>query len=252
MTVRFLCLSDQEHRDLAREAVRKSVVLLKNGEPKEGKQMLLPLDRKAPKILVAGSHGDDIGKQCGGWTMSWQGSSGNITVGVSLLEAVRSTVMMRPPSSSRVVYYDDEALPDIASLKASFFSYGIVAIGELPYADSYGDSRNLTIPEQSIATVERVCTAMRCVLVLMVGRPLVLEPRLLRMVDAVVVAWFPGTEANGITDVLFGDYPFTAKLSRTWFRSIDQLPMNVGDPDYDPLFPYGFGLTIPDPGGDVA
>jgi hypothetical protein len=143
------------------------------------------------------------------------------------------------------VYYDDEALPDVAALRASRFSYGIVAIGEMPYADSYGDSTRLAIPERSVATLERVCAAMHCVVVLMVGRPLVLQPSLLRIVDAAVVAWFPGTEANGITDVLFGDHPFTAKLSRTWFRSIDQLPMNVGDANYDPLFPYGFGLTIP-------
>ena len=151
-------------------------------------------------------------------------------------------------TSTEVVYNET---PDMSSVKERDFSYGIVAIGETPYADSYGDDRNLTIPDEGIATLKNVCGAMDCVVVLMTGRPLVLEPYL-DMVDAIVVAWFPGTEVKGITDVLFGDYPFTGKLSRTWFRSVDQLPMNAGDEVYDPLFPYGFGLTITNPSQNVA
>ncbi|MCO5612497.1 hypothetical protein L7F22_066765 [Adiantum nelumboides] len=223
----------QEHRDLAREAVRRSLVLLKN--EKTGNTSFLPLSKRAKNILVAGSHADDIGRQCGGWTMSWQGQDGSTTPGTSVLEAVKSAV----DTSTQVVY---EQSPDINFAKGKRFDYGIVVVGEEPYAEMFGDDANLTIPTTGTQTIQNVCTSVKCVVVLISGRPLVVEPYLSSM-NALVAAWLPGTEGKGITDVLFGDYPFEGKSSRTWFRSVNQLPMNVNDRQYDPLFPYGFGLT---------
>ncbi|KAM0951942.1 putative glucan 1,3-beta-glucosidase [Dioscorea sansibarensis] len=105
-----------------------------------------------------------------------------------------------------------------------------------------GDNHNLTITDPGPSIIKEVCSAMKCVVLIVSGRPLVIKPYI-NSIDALVAAWLPGTEGQGITDVLFGDYGFTGKLSRTWFKSVDQLPMNVGDKHYDPLFPFGFGLT---------
>ncbi|KAK4719741.1 hypothetical protein R3W88_018079 [Solanum pinnatisectum] len=227
-------LGTQEHRELAREAVRKSLVLLKNG--KITSQPLLPLPKKAPKILVAGTHADNLGYQCGGWTNQWQGVSGNnFTVGTTILSAIKKTV----DPSTQVVYQQN---PDANFVKSNEFDYAIVVVGEVPYAEMMGDSSNLTIPEPGPSTINNVCGAVKCVVVIVSGRPVVLEPYV-EKIDAVVAAWLPGTEGQGVADVLFGDYGFTGKLARTWFKSVDQLPMNVGDRNYNPLFPFGFGLT---------
>ncbi|KAL9250000.1 Beta-glucosidase BoGH3B-like protein [Drosera capensis] len=227
-------LGSQEHRYLAREAVRKSLVLLKNGEP--GDEPLLPLPRKAKKILVAGSHADNLGYQCGGWTIEWQGLSGNnITSGTTILEAIEKTV----DPETEIVY---ELNPDADFVKSGGFSYAIVVVGELPYAETAGDSLNLTIAEPGPSTLTSVCGSVKCVSIIISGRPVVLQPYV-DNIDALVAAWLPGTEGQGVTDVLFGDYGFTGKLPRTWFKTVDQLPMNVGDKHYDPLFPFGFGLT---------
>lgn len=132
--------------------------------------------------------------------------------------------------------------PEKEFLKANNFSYAIVVVGELPYVETSGDSQNLTIPEPGYDTINNVCGAMKCIVIIISGRPVVIEPYVDKM-DALVAAWLPGTEGQGIADVLFGDYGFTGKLARTWFRTVDQLPMNVGDAHYDPLFPFGYGLT---------
>ncbi|KAL2485540.1 Glycosyl hydrolase family protein [Abeliophyllum distichum] len=200
-------IGSKEHRELAQEAVRRSLVLLKNG--KNHDEPMLPLPKKAPKILVAGSHAHNIGNQCGGWTIEWHGLSGDITIGTTILTAVKNAV----DPLTEVIYREN---PDRKFLKSNNFSYAIVVVGELPYSETVGDSMNLTIAEP--------------------------EPYLPKM-DALVAAWLPGTEGQGVSDVLFGDYGFTGKLARTWFRTVDQLPMNVGDRHYDPLFPFGYGLT---------
>lgn len=127
-------------------------------------------------------------------------------------------------------------------VKSQNFSYAIVVVGEVPYAEEKGDSTNLTITEPGPSTIRNVCRVVRCVVVIISGRPVTIEPYLDK-IDALVAAWLPGTEGQGVADVLFGQYGFTGKLPRTWFKSVDQLPMNVGDPHYDPLFPFGFGLT---------
>ncbi|KNA21260.1 hypothetical protein SOVF_044950 [Spinacia oleracea] len=227
-------VGSQKHRDIAREAVRKSLVLLKNG--KSANKPLLPLAKKAPKILVAGSHADNLGYQCGGWTIEWQGATGNdLTRGTTILNAVKSAV----DPKTQVVFNEN---PDSNFVKSGGFSYAIVVVGEPPYAETNGDSLNLTIPEPGPSTIKNVCGGVKCVVVVVSGRPVVMQPYL-PTIDALVAAWLPGTEGQGVTDVLFGDYGFTGKLARTWFKSVNQLPMNVGDHHYDPLFPFGFGLT---------
>lgn len=227
-------LGSQAHRELAREAVRKTLVLLKNG--KENEPPLLPLPRKASKILVAGSHAHNLGYQCGGWTITWQGQGGNnITLGTTILDAVKSTV---DPTTQ--IGYQDSVTPDFVN--SENFSFAIVVVGELPYAETDGDNLDLEIPLQGPNTIMNVCVRIKCVVLLVLGRPLVIEPYLPH-IDALVAAWLPGTEGQGVADVLFGDYDFTGKLPQTWFKSVDQLPMNFGDAHYDPLFPLGFGLT---------
>ncbi|VAI36727.1 unnamed protein product [Triticum turgidum subsp. durum] len=227
-------IGSHEHREVAREAVRKSLVLLKNG--KSASTPLLPLPKKAGKILVAGSHADNLGNQCGGWTITWQGEPGNNnTAGTTILSAIKSTV----DPGTQVVYAEN---PDRSAVDAGEYDYAIVVVGEPPYAETAGDNLNLTIPEPGPAVIQTVCESVKCVVVLISGRPLVVEPYIGAM-DAFVAAWLPGSEGQGVADVLFGDYGFTGKLPRTWFRSVDQLPMNVGDEHYDPLFPFGFGLT---------
>ncbi|KAM5550362.1 hypothetical protein ABKV19_027507 [Rosa sericea] len=227
-------LGSQEHRDLAREAVRRSLVLLKNGESAD--KPLLPLPKKTSKILVAGSHADNLGYQCGGWTIEWQGLSGNnLTHGTTILTGIKNTV----DPETEVVYKEN---PDAEYVKSNDFSYAIVVVGEPPYAETFGDSLNLTLPDAGLKTITNVCGAVKCVVIVISGRPVVIQPYV-PLLDALVAAWLPGSEGQGVADVLFGDYGFTGKLSRTWFKTVDQLPMNVGDPHYDPLFPFGFGLT---------
>ncbi|KAD7479768.1 hypothetical protein R6Q59_008590 [Mikania micrantha] len=227
-------LGQQDHRDLAREAVRKSLVLLKNGKCVDHPPML-PLSKTSTKILVAGTHADNIGNQCGGWTIEWHGKSGNITKGTTILSAVKDAV---DPTTE--VVYAENPTPDF--IKSNNFSYAIVVTGEYPYSESSGDNQNLTIPEPGPTTIMNVCESVKCVVVLMSGRPVVIEPYV-SSIDALVAAWLPGSEGQGVTDVLFGDYGFMGKLAHTWFKTVDQLPMNVGDPHYDPLYPFGYGLT---------
>ncbi|KAG5530601.1 hypothetical protein RHGRI_025533 [Rhododendron griersonianum] len=215
-----------EHRELAREAVRKSLVLLKNG--KSADKPLLPLPKNASKILVAGIHADNLGYQ-------YENCLYFPYAGTTVLTAIKNTV----DTTTEVVYNED---PDPSFVETGEFSYAIVVVGEHTYAETAGDSFNLTIPDPGPSIITNVCGAVECVVVLITGRPVVIQQYVGAM-DALVAAWLPGTEGQGIADVLFGDYGFTGKLSRTWFKTVDQLPMNVGDPHYDPLFPFGFGLT---------
>ncbi|GAV68161.1 Glyco_hydro_3 domain-containing protein/Glyco_hydro_3_C domain-containing protein [Cephalotus follicularis] len=236
-------IGSQSHRDLAREAVRKSLVLLKNG--KNDSDPLLPLPKKAQKILVAGSHADNLGYQCGGWTITWQGFSGNnFTRGTTILAAINSTV----DPSTKVVYREE---PDGDFVKSNSFDYGIVVVGEPPYAETDGDSKTLTMMDPGPSIIGNVCKSVKCVVLVVSGRPFVIEPYV-SSIDALVAAWLPGTEGQGVTDALFGDHGFSGKLPRTWFKSVDQLPMNAGDPHYDPLFPFGFGLKTESIASTVA
>nr|GMD12396.1 beta-glucosidase BoGH3B-like [Ipomoea batatas] len=222
------------HRDLAREAVRKSLVLLKNG--KDTTKPFLPLDKNAKRILVAGQHADDLGFQCGGWTKTWDGQSGRITIGTTILDAIRASV----GGETEVVY---EQNPSLDTFSNQQFSFSIVVVGEAPYCESGGDSKDLIIPFNGSKLISFVADRVPTLAILISGRPMYLEPSLLEKVDAFVAAWLPGTEGAGVTDAIFGDHEFHGRLPMSWFRSIDQVPMNPGENGYDPLFPVGFGLT---------
>lgn len=223
-----------EHRELAREAVQRSLVLLKN-DPR-----VLPLDRAIPRVHVAGRNANDLGNQCGGWTINWQGSSGRITRGTTILDGIREIV----GDPSRVTFSVDGSGVEGASAV-------IAVVGETPYAEMHGDVAMPALDATDQALLERVRRAgAPLILVIVSGRPLVLGPALERA-DAIVAAWLPGTEGAGVADVLFGKVPLAGKLGHSWPRTADQIPINVGDTPYDPLFPYGFGLSYPEPATDV-
>jgi beta-glucosidase len=219
-------VGSDEHREVAREAVRKSLVLLKN----EGD--VLPLAKDTSVIFVAGKGADDVGMQCGGWTIEWQGAMGDITPGTTILQAIEDTV-----AEDAVVRYDragdfaDDGRADV----------GIVVVGEEPYAEGVGDRADLSLSAEDIETIDRVrAVSDKVVVIIISGRPLIITEQIDDW-DAVVAAWLPGTEGQGVADVLFGDYPFTGKLSYTWPRSMEQIPLGSGSGE--PLFPFGYGLT---------
>ncbi len=212
------------HRNVAREAASKSCVLLKN----EGH--LLPLAKDIPQLLIAGPAADDIGLQCGGWSIDWQGGSGTTTDGTTILAGIRELI-----SPSTEVHYN----------KAGEFSadvqveVGIVVLGEEPYAEGVGDKGDLRLIPEDIGLLERVRQHCQHLIVILVsGRPLIITDQL-PLMDALIAAWLPGTEGHGVADVLLADQPFSGKLSLRWPASMDQLPLSESD---EPLFPFGFGL----------
>ncbi len=216
-----------EHREVARECVRQSLVLLKN------EKNTLPLSKSLARIHVAGKNADDIGNQSGGWTITWQGKSGAVTTGgTTILQAIRKTVA----NDANVTFSAD-------GTGAAGADVGVVVVGETPYAEMFGDRDELSLAQDDIAAIENMKkTGVPVVVILLSGRPLHIE-KVLDKSDAFVAAWLPGTEGHGVADVLFGDYKPTGKLSFSWPRSKAQMPVNVGDRDYDPLFKYGFGLS---------
>ena len=246
------CFGGSEHRRLAREAVRKSLVLLKN----EGKT--LPLTA-GDAILVAGRNADNLGHQCGGFTLSWQGTPGNdhIVGGTSIWEAIRKVAPRAELSVDGSAA--DPARHDVA----------VLVVGESPYAEGMGDIRTgdeviveagsrirgaLKVLEpygasmlladlhpEDVALIEAIGKkGIPVVTLLISGRPLVTN-RELEASRAFVAAWLPGSEGRGLTDVLFGDFDFAGRLSFSWPRSSEHT-MDVGDAAYDPLFRPGYGL----------
>ncbi|HEV7716167.1 MAG TPA: glycoside hydrolase family 3 N-terminal domain-containing protein, partial [Steroidobacteraceae bacterium] len=270
----------QEHRAVAREAVRKSLVLLKNDK------RLLPLARRT-NVLVAGDGANSIGRQSGGWTISWQGtgnSNQDFPGGTSIYEGIRASVEASAGTATLSVDGSYRAKPDVA----------IVVFGEHPYAEWHGDIPSVdhprtlsaasdkellrpapeagargascekqtasSAPKQPIPVIDPKSDAnlsllrslkergIPVVAVFLTGRPLWIAPEL-EASDAFVVAWLPGTEGGGIADVLFRrkdgqvDYGFTGKLSYSWPGDRTGNTLNRNDPDYHPLFAYGFGLT---------
>ena len=215
-----------EHRALARRAVRESLVLLKN------ERRALPLSKTAKRILVAGRNADDLGNQCGGWTITWQGQSGTPTTGTTILAALRAAA----GKGTEVAYAKDGG-------GAAGADAAVVVVGETPYAEMLGDREDLALAKEDLDAIANVKRAgIPLVVVIVSGRPLILGDGL-DTADAVVAAWLPGTEGAGVADVLFGDYRPTGKLSFSWPRSMGQVPVNVGDAKYSPQFPFGFGLT---------
>ena len=217
-----------KHRQVARECVRQSLVLLRN------EKRTLPLSKKLARIHVGGKSADDIGNQCGGWTIDWQGKSGEVTPGgTTVLKAIQNTVSQ----ATKVTFSKDGS-------GAGGADVGIVVIGETPYAEGMGDRDDLALAAEDVTAINNMKQAgIPVVVVLFSGRPMIINDALGRC-DAFVAAWLPGTEGQGVTDVLFGDYKPTGKLSFSWPRSMAQIPINVGDKNYDPLFKYGFGLTF--------
>jgi beta-glucosidase len=220
-------IGSTEHRTVARQAVRESLVLLKN----DGN--VLPIAKNVARIHLGGKTADNIANQCGGWTIDWQGTAGGASVGTTVRKAITAVV-----GASKVTYA-------VNGSGGAGAGVGVAVIGETPYAEWYGDKADLAIDAADVAAVKAMKDAgLKTVVVLVTGRPMILD-KILPLADAVIAAWLPGTEGEGIADVLFGDYKPTGKLPQSWPKSMAQIPINTGDATYDPLFAYGFGLTYP-------
>ncbi|MGI9242788.1 MAG: glycoside hydrolase family 3 N-terminal domain-containing protein [Verrucomicrobiales bacterium] len=217
----------REHLQLAREAVAKSIVLLKNDAT------LLPLSKDMARIHVAGRHARDVGLQCGGWTISWQGSAGATTAGTTILEAITASVS----AATEVSHSDDGG-------GAAGADVCLVVIGEEPYAEFRGDSAGLRPSATDLATLARArVSGVPLILMVISGRPLILDPEI-DDCQACLALWLPGTEGQGVADVLFADQFVRGITPQSWPRSDSALPINVGDAVYEPLFPFGAGISL--------
>jgi len=224
-------VGSDEHRALARQAVRKSLVLLKNDNN------ALPIDKNVSTILVAGIN--STGVQAGGWTLDWQGEQRNTLVGTTILEGIQELV----GPNSQVLY---NSLGQFASFSGKA-PVGIAIVGEVPYAEGMGDRADLTLYKVDLTVINALRPKVdKLIVVILSGRPLVITDQY-QTADAWVAAWLPGSEGAGVADVLFGDYLFFGKLPYTWPRSNDQLPLNINNSANltgcaAPLFPFGYGL----------
>lgn len=280
----------REHREVAREAVRKSLVMLKNEDD------FLPLDKNA-RILVTGKNAHNRGHQCGGFTVAWQGVNDKASIETGIYDQAEKEKPRDASEKSadswgsaiingcsvwegiRAVAPNAVLSNDGSDADPAKHDLAIVVIGEVPYAEMLGDIRieglakglNIgpgstseeTLPgedvpimkkgpygshlylhelhPEDIATIKNITSkGIPVVAVMICGRPLVIEQELAES-KAFVVAWFPGSEGQGVADVLFGDYPMQGKLGFSWPHYDDE-NWNLGDPGYDPMFPYGFGL----------
>ncbi|MFZ5986215.1 MAG: glycoside hydrolase family 3 protein [Bacillota bacterium] len=226
-------LRSKESVEVAKKAVRESLVLLKN------KNSILPL-KKGAKIFVAGPAADNVGIQCGGWTKTWQGevdTSGRKWMeGTTILEGLKrvagesgGTVITDPKEANKA---------DIA----------VIVLGERPYAEGQGDDGSLGLYDgmahigNKEAIEQAKASGLPTVTILVSGRPRIVTSEIDNW-DAFVAAWLPGTEGDAIADVLYGDFNFTGKLPMTWPKSVDQIPINADSlGGKEPLFPYGYGL----------
>jgi beta-glucosidase len=239
---RFNLLGSPEHRALAREAVRKSLVLLKNND------RVLPIKANA-HVLVTGPCADDIGRQSGGWTLTWQGTknkNSDFPNAQSIYSGIREAVQAVGGSVELSADGSYKNKPDVV----------VVVLGEKPSAEGRGDLVSINYLDEhqdDLALLRRLQTAgLPVVTVFLSGRPLWVNP-LINASTAFVAAWFPGSEGAGIADVLIGDaqggarYEFTGKLSYSWPNSATQVHLNIGKQPYAPLFAYGYGLTYESP-----
>lgn len=237
----FSLLGAAAHRRIARQAVRESLVLLKNNNG------VLPIAPGAT-VVVAGDGADDIGKQSGGWTLGWQGTGNgreHFPNAMSIYEGIAAAVEATGGRAFLAADGEPAGAPDIA----------VVVFGENPYAEGQGDRAHVDYDSDDGAELLRRFRdeGIPTVAVFLSGRPLWVNPEI-NLSDAFVAAWLPGSEGGGIADVLIADaegqprFDFRGRLSFSWPRLATQAVVNVGDADYDPLFPYGFGLTYSDPG----
>ena len=238
---RYELLAAPEHRKIARQAVRQSLVLLKNDN------QLLPISPSA-NILVAGDGADNIGKQTGGWTLSWQGtgnSKEHFPNGISIFDGIEEQVKAAGGNVTLSANGEYNQKPDVA----------VVVFGEDPYAEFQGDRPHLDFrSEEGLQLLTKFKSqGIPTVAIFLSGRPMWVNPEI-NASDAFVAAWLPGTEAGGIADVLLrkanGDiqYDFHGRLSFSWPRTGAQTAVNLGDKDYNPLFAYGYGLKYSDKG----
>jgi beta-glucosidase len=218
----------EAHRKVARRAVAESVVVLKN------ENAILPVKSLPRRIHVAGSGADDLGMQCGGWTIGWQGERGDLTPGgTTILDALKEVA----GSTTEVTYTADGSDSAGADL-------GVVVVGEGPYAEMKGDRYDLALSQEDTAAVAALKSAgLPVAVIVLSGRPMILG-EVADQADAILAAWLPGTEGGGVVDVLTGAAPATGKLSFTWPRSMDQIPLgHTQDKIENPLYPFGFGLA---------
>ncbi len=216
-----------EHRAVARQAVRESLVLLKNDKK------LLPIAATAKRIHVAGVGANDIGIQAGGWTITWQGKAGPITKGTTILDGLKAAVK----AGTTVTYAADGSGAAGADL-------AVVVVGERPYAEMFGDTTDLAINKDDLAALAAVkASGVPYVVVVLSGRPVILGD-IATEAGAIVAAWWPGTEGQGVADILTGAHKPTGKLAFTWPKSVAQLPITKHSKNAaEALYPFGFGLS---------
>jgi len=167
--------------------------------------------------------------------MGWQGNTGKITSGTTILEAVKKAA----PTNAIVVYSDNAK-----HMTKRDGNVCILVVGERPYAEMNGDSETLALSNDDVTLAKRCReSGIPTITIVLSGRPVILDG-IIDNADALCAAWLPGTEGDGIADILFGKFSPTAKLSMSWPRSVKQIPVNEGDSPYNPLFPYGYGLTF--------
>ncbi len=227
-----------ENREVARRAVRETLVLLKN-DTVDGKPAMEKI-REATNIVVCGGAAFDIGRQCGGWTISWQGAAGNIDPGTPIVQGIYNEVKDRATVSHNVDGKIDAAGDVI-----------ITVVGENPYAETNGDmaASQLKPIQADIKLLNDIEESVAAngndplkVLIVISGRPLQIT-EYVDNYDAVIMAFLPGTEGEGVSDVLFGDYDFTGTLPMTWIRDFTKVEEKHSLPESEILYPYGFGLN---------
>ncbi len=227
-------IGTKEHRQVARQAVRESLVLLKNEDH------VLPL-RKDARIVVVGEFGNNAGLQSGGWTVNWQGTTENYKGATTILEGIRKF-------STREVIYDPDGSADYDQVDVA-----VIVVGETPYAEFFGDiggemnKYQLTLSDAHQEYVRAYASkGIKIVAVLISGRPLVVTNQI-EQSDAFVAAWLPGSEGDGIAEVLFGQHDFKGRLPHSWPGTVEDYNGKYGPNFWEgsikPLFPLGYGLS---------
>ncbi|MDP4599891.1 MAG: glycoside hydrolase family 3 protein [Polaribacter sp.] len=225
----------KKHREIAKKAVRESLVLLKNDN------QVLPISKEIKKIVVVGEHANNTGLQSGGWTVNWQGSTENYKGATTILEGIKK-------QAKGTVLYDKTATENHFDADLA-----IIVVGEIPYAEFFGDighesnQMQLTLTEQHQQYIKTYTEkGVKTLVILISGRPLVVTNEINKS-NAFVAAWLPGSEGDGIAEVLFGDYNFKGKLPHSWPNDVTDYKQKYGPNFWDktlkPLYEFGFGKT---------